>query len=102
MAPAPPGRRSAQGERREEGGLSNIQWSPDSTRIAFEIADVNPADEPEKMEGWKRKTTPPIVIDRYHFKEDRTGYLTRHYSHIAVFDLATKTATTLTCRPGGR
>lgn len=79
-----------------KGGLSNIQWSPDSTRIAFEIADVNPADEPEKMEGWKRKTTPPIVIDRYHFKEDRTGYLTRHYSHIAVFDLATKTATTLT------
>ncbi len=79
-----------------KGGLSNIQWSPDSTRIAFEISDVNPADEPEKMDGWKRKTTPPIVIDRYHFKEDRTGYLTRHYSHIAVFDVATKTATTLT------
>jgi len=79
-----------------KGGLSNIQWSPDSTRIAFEISDVNPADEPEKMDGWKRKTTPPIVIDRYHFKEDLTGYLTRHYSHIAVFDLATKTATTLT------
>ena len=33
------------------------------------------ADEPEKMDGWKRKTAPPIVIDRYHFKEDRTGYL---------------------------
>lgn len=79
-----------------KGGLSNIQWSPDSTRIAFEIADVNPAAEPEKMEGWKRKTTPPIVIDRYHFKEDRTGYLTRHYSHIAVFDVTAKTATTLT------
>lgn len=79
-----------------KGGLSNIQWSPDSTRIAFELSDVNPADEPETMDGWKRKTTPPIVIDRYHFKEDRTGYLTRHYTHIAMFDLATKTATTLT------
>jgi dipeptidyl aminopeptidase/acylaminoacyl peptidase len=79
-----------------KGGLSNIQWSPDSTRIAFEISDVNPADEPEKMDGWKRKTTPPIVIDRYHFKENRTGDRTRHYSHIAVFDVATKTATTLT------
>lgn len=79
-----------------KGGLGNIQWSPDSTRIAFEISDVNPADEPEKMDGWKRKTTPPIVIDRYHFKEDRTGYLTRHYSHIAVFELATKAVTTLT------
>jgi dipeptidyl aminopeptidase/acylaminoacyl peptidase len=82
-----------------KGGLRNIQWSPDSTRIAFEMSDVKPADDPEKMEGWKRKTTPPIVIDRYHFKEDRTGYLTRHYAHIAVFDLATKTATVLTSGP---
>jgi dipeptidyl aminopeptidase/acylaminoacyl peptidase len=79
-----------------KGGLADIQWAPDSTRLAFVTSDVNPADEPEQLEGWKRKTTPPIVIDRYHFKEDRTGYLTHLYSHIAVFDLATKTATTLT------
>lgn len=79
-----------------KGGLSDIQWAPDGTRLAFVQQDVNPADEPEKMEGWKRKTAPPIVIDRYHFKEDREGYLTRLYSHIAVFDLATKTATAIT------
>lgn len=78
------------------GGLSDIQWAPDSTRLAFVMTDVNPADEPEKMEGWKRKTTPPIVVDRYHFKQDREGYLTRHYGHIAVFDLATKSATAIT------
>ena len=46
----------------------------------------------EKLEGWKRKTTPPIVIDRYHFKEDRAGYLGHQYTHIGVFDIATKTA----------
>ena len=79
-----------------KGGLSDVQWAPDSARLAFVMRDVNPADEPEKMEGWKRKTTPPIVIDRYHFKADRDGYLTRHYAHIAVFDLATKTATAVT------
>ena len=79
-----------------KGGLSDVQWAPDSTRLAFVMSDVNPADEPEKMEGWKRKTTPPIVIDRYHFKADREGYLSRHYGHIAVFDVATKTATVLT------
>ena len=79
-----------------KGGVSDIQWSPDSTRIAFLMTDVNPADDPETMEGWKRKTTPPIVIDRYHFKADREGYLTRQYSHIAVFDLATRTATAIT------
>ncbi len=60
------------------------------------MSDVNPADDPETMEGWKRKTAPPIVIDRYHFKEDRDGYLTRHYTHLAVFDLATRTATAIT------
>ncbi len=79
-----------------KGGVSDIQWSPDSTRIAFVAADQDPADEPEKMDGWKRKTAPPIVIDRYHFKEDRAGYLKDLYRHIAVFDLASKTATVIT------
>jgi dipeptidyl aminopeptidase/acylaminoacyl peptidase len=79
-----------------KGGVSDIQWSPDSTRIAFVADDEDPADEPEKMDGWKRKTAPPIVIDRYHFKEDRNGYLKNLYNHIGVFDLATKTAKVIT------
>ena len=79
-----------------KGGVADIQWSPDSTRLAFVASDQDPADEPEKMDGWKRKTPPPIVIDRYHFKEDRTGYLKDFYSHIAVFDLATRIATVIT------
>jgi dipeptidyl aminopeptidase/acylaminoacyl peptidase len=78
------------------GGLSDIQWAPDSTRLAFVQSDVDPADEPEKMDGWKRKTPPPIVIDRYRFKADRDGYLKRFYSHIAVFDVAAKRAATVT------
>jgi dipeptidyl aminopeptidase/acylaminoacyl peptidase len=57
-----------------KGGVSDIQWSPDSTRIAFVADDQDPADEPEKLEGWKRKTAPPIVIDRYQFKQDGDGY----------------------------
>jgi dipeptidyl aminopeptidase/acylaminoacyl peptidase len=36
------------------------------------------------------------VSDRYHFKQDREGYLKRIYNHIAFFDIATKTATTIT------
>ncbi len=79
-----------------KGGVSDIVWSPDSTRIAFVKSDEDPDEEPEKKDGWKRKTTPPIVIDRYSFKRDRDGYLRRLYDHIAVFDLATKTATVLT------
>lgn len=79
-----------------KGGVSDIQWAPDSTRMAFVITDENPDDEPEKKDGWKRKTPPPIVIDRYHFKQDRQGYLTRQYSHLAVFDVAARTHTVIT------
>ena len=79
-----------------KGGIGDIQWSPDSTRIAFTHDDEDPADEPEKMEGWKRKTAPPIVIDRYRFKQDRAGYLKQLYTHIGVFDVATKTTKMIT------
>ena len=79
-----------------KGGVSDIQWSPDSTRIAFTHDDEDPADEPEKMDGWKRKTAPPIVIDRYQFKRDRAGYLKALYTHIGVFDVATKTQKMIT------
>jgi dipeptidyl aminopeptidase/acylaminoacyl peptidase len=79
-----------------KGGVGDIQWSPDSTRIAFTAEDQDPADEPEKLDGWKRKTAPPIVIDRYHFKQDRRGYLKDLYTHIGIFDVATKEAKVIT------
>ena len=73
-----------------EGGVSDYSWSPDSKTFVFTKSDKDPADEPEKMEGWKRKTAPPIVLDRYHFKQDRDGYLKRFYTHVYVFDIAGK------------
>jgi len=73
-----------------EGGVSDYSWSPDSKTFVFTKGDKDPADEPEKMEGWKRKTAPPIVLDRYHFKQDREGYLKRFYDHVYVFDIAAK------------
>ena len=82
-----------------DGGVGDYSWSPDSTRIVFTKSDKDPADDPEKMEGWKRKTTPPIVIDRYHFKQDREGYLKRFYPHIWVFDVAAKKAEQITTGP---
>jgi len=79
-----------------KGGVSDFVWSPDSTRLALIVDDADPDDEPEKKEGWKRKTKPPIVIDRYHFKQDRAGYLRRFYSRLAVFDVSTRKHTVLT------
>ena len=47
--------------------------------------------EPEK-----KKTAPPIVIDRYHFKQDVYGYLRNERTHLYLFDVATKKAEVLT------
>ena len=79
-----------------DGGVSDYSWSPDGKRLVFVHSEKNPADDPEKMEGWKRKTRPPIVVDRYHFKQDRDGYLPRLYSHIWLFDVESKKAEALT------
>ena len=56
-----------------KGGIDDYAWSPDSKRLALVVSDPDPNDEPEKKEGWKRKTAPPVVIDRYAFKTDSSG-----------------------------
>jgi dipeptidyl aminopeptidase/acylaminoacyl peptidase len=79
-----------------KGGVSEYAWSPDGKRLCLVVDDFDPSSEPEKMEGWKRKTTPPIVLDRYHFKADDGGYLTRLYTHLTLFDVGTRKAEILT------
>jgi dipeptidyl aminopeptidase/acylaminoacyl peptidase len=79
-----------------KGGVADYAWAPDGKRLALIVNDLDPTAEPEKMDGWKRKTKPPIVIDRYHFKQDRDGYLTRLYTHVSVFDVGTRKADVLT------
>jgi len=82
-----------------KSGVSSYAFSPDGKRLVIVSQDLNPADEPEKMEGWKRKTKPPLVIDRYHFKQDREGYLLRFYSHLYLFDVESRKVETLTSGP---
>lgn len=79
-----------------KGGIADYAWSPDSRRMVLVLNDSDPAAEPEKLEGWKRKTHPPIVIDRYHFKEDSEGYLGPLHSHLSIFDVETRRAEVLT------
>jgi len=78
------------------GGVSDFAWSPDGKRLVLVVNDPDPNDEPEKKDGWKRKTPPPIVIDRYHFKQDRTGYLQDLHSHLTIFDVEARKADVLT------
>ncbi len=79
-----------------KGGVNEYAWSPDGRTLVLVADDPDPTDEPEKMEGWKRKTAPPIVIDRYAFKRDLGGYMTHLHSHLYLFDLDSKKAEQIT------
>jgi dipeptidyl aminopeptidase/acylaminoacyl peptidase len=78
------------------GGVSDYAWSPDGTRLVLVADDADPDDDPEKKPGWQRKTKPPIVITRYFFKDDDTGYRKELYSHLYVFDVKTRKAEAIT------
>ena len=79
------------------GGVSGFEWSPDSSRVV--IVSYDPEEKPEKdadEDGPSHDTPKPIVIDRYHFKQDRLGYLGNRYQRLYLLDLATKEVALLT------
>jgi len=84
-------RRGGEAKRVSElkGGIDEYSWAPDSKRIAIVMHDVDDADTS------KTATPKPIVLDRYHFKDDDNGYLDSTRSHLYVFDLAAKKAALL-------
>jgi dipeptidyl aminopeptidase/acylaminoacyl peptidase len=82
-----------------KGGVSEYAWSPDGKRLVIVSSDPDPSEEPEKMEGWKRKTKPPIIVDRYRFKADREGYLKTPSTHLWLFDVGAAKAEELTKGP---
>lgn len=81
-----------------KGGLQSYEWSPDSKTLAVVVRDPDP-DEPQGDAGENAKPKPPkpIVIDRYHFRQDVVGYLlSGRHSYIYLFDVATKKLQRLT------
>lgn len=75
-----------------KGRLSEYQWSPDSKKFAFVMRET---DEPEpdasKSPSVPPKPPKPIVIDRYHFKQDMQGYLSgASRSRIYTYDIQAK------------
>ena len=81
-----------------KGGIADYEWAPDGKRLVFVVNEPDPRDpkEDDKAEGDKKKTPPPIVIDRYQFKQDVEGYLRNARSHLYVFDVATRKAEAIT------
>ncbi len=73
-----------------KGDLRDYAWSPDGKQIVLAIKT------PENADTAKNKLPKPIVMDRYHFKQDVDGYLESYPVHLYLFDVATKKLDTLT------
>lgn len=84
------------------GGVSAFEWAPDSRRLVLvsrdpekEPATETGAGEPSDSAA-TNDTPPPIVLDRYQFKQDVVGYLDDRYQRLHVFDLESDSAFLLT------
>ena len=74
--------------------IEGYSWSPDSKEL---LLTLHPKAEPDAEEGKPPVPPKPIVIDRYHFKQDVQGYLRDDaWDALYLYDLATKKAEKLT------
>jgi len=74
--------------------IEDYAWSPDSKRL---LLTLQPKDEPDAEEGKPPAPPKPVVIDRYHFKQDIQGYLRNdERDTLYLYDIATKKLDKLT------
>ena len=74
--------------------IEDYAWSPDSKRL---LLTLQPKDEPDAEEGKPPAPPKPVVIDRYHFKQDVQGYLRNdERDTLYLYDIATKKLDKLT------
>jgi len=68
--------------------IQDYAWSPDSKRL---LLSLEPKSEPDAEEGKPPAPPKPIVIDRYHFKQDIHGYLGNDQRQsLYLYDIATQ------------
>src|SRR5437867_3000745 len=70
-----------------QSDVDDYVWAPDGKRIVLVAEDADTV---------KPKTPPPIVIDRFQFKQDEGGYLGKRRRHLYVLDVESGKTTPLT------
>ena len=76
--------------------LNAYRWSPDGKQLLLTLREK---EEPEAEPNAKPKPPKPVVLDRYHFKQDIEGFLTDKRDQLYLFDIASKKLTKLTAAP---
>ncbi len=79
-----------------KGDLNAYAWSPDAKQLVLTIVpedkdEAKPGEASDKKGEQKQDEKPkPLVIDRYHFKQDVEGYLKNdRHAQLFLFDVAT-------------
>ena len=80
------------------GDIGGYDWSPDGSRLVISMSPGDAAaDGGGSAAAHGAKTPKPIVIDRLHFKQDGTGYLTAaNRAQLYLFDIAARKLEPLT------
>ncbi|GAC1511756.1 MAG: S9 family peptidase [Terriglobales bacterium] len=86
-----------------KGSITEFEWSPDGKHLAIiakdpDIGKINKDNDKEKD---KAKNPKPRVIDRYYFKEDKTGYLGETRQRLYLFDVGSRSAELLIAKGFG-
>ena len=74
--------------------IESYIWAPDSQKL---LLTMHPKFEPDEEEGKPPAPPKPIVIDRYHFKQDIEGYIRNDaWNAMYLYDIASKKSEKLT------
>src|SRR5579872_5220006 len=70
--------------------IERYEWSPDSKKLLLVMSEREETpDDAKTGDATAPKKPKPVVIDRYHFKQDIQGYLTgEKRGHVYVYDIA--------------
>lgn len=69
--------------------IAGYSWSPDSKKLLLTMRDIKDTS--------KNKVPQPYVINKFHFKQDVSGYqYDTSRTHLYIFDMATKKTTQIT------